>query len=149
MRPFLYLDIDGVLNGGTHPSLLPAETVMRFRSGDHVLVPLHRMFLDFYDEVRPSVVVVSSWATCAQVADISRFLGIPLYGRTDYCGGGLARGDSVMEHVKAHGVACHGILDDAGDRCYRDTSRVVAPDGRVGITADDLVRLRLLLSAPD
>lgn len=159
-RPLVFLDMDGVLNGGfqhEHYDTLYRDEIVRRPShgGDYVLkslsVPLMRMLL----EHRAQVVMVSSWfnhqvdASHAQVSEFREMFGLAPLGSLD-TQGGEARGRAVAECIEDTGHRQAIVIDDC-DHFYRDeripVGRIIAPSGRHGMQAKDMELLSNLLTA--
>lgn len=139
----VFLDIDGVLN--------TQETLRSNRV--KIIDPTRWVDCDMASSllrwVRDNDVVVvgtSSWFIGSDQEDmdsVSQFLGLPIVGKIDHCGGGYGRGLSVLEFVEEHDLTHWAVLDDAGGHMF--TYPTVIVNGRCGLTDFDLATLKMIV----
>lgn len=155
----LFLDIDGVLNSGIFHELLHEDPRLECkiksfndpRGFSHYVEKDKLEIFQKFVEARDAYVVgVSSWFTgfkditkesqALNIA-IAQFLGIEdrFLGTTRTTGGGLARGDAVLEMVQENNWKVWAVIDDAGSNMYRYPTRVIS--GRYGLHPLDLVEI--------
>ena len=145
--PIIFLDIDGVLNSSISHHHAPDDEKIFFGS-DWVFKPLLKAFQDF---IRPSsimIVGVSSWFSVKnEMENVQIMTGLGLIdrflGTTDFTGGGLSRGNSVLRFVEKHKLKHWCVLDDAGAMMYQYPTVIV--NGRTGINLQDLMAARYML----
>ena len=150
--PIIFLDIDGVLNSSISHHHAPDDEKIFFGS-DWVFKPLLKAFQDF---IRPSsimIVGVSSWFSVRnEMENVQIMTGLGLIdrflGTTDFTGGGLSRGNSVLRFVEKHKLKHWCVLDDAGAMMYQYPTVIV--NGRTGINLQDLKAVSYMLEfSPD
>ena len=145
--PIIFLDIDGVLNSSISHHHAPDDEKIFF-GGDWVFKPLLKAFQDF---IRPSsimIVGVASWFSVKnEIENVRIMTGLGLIdrflGTTDFTGGGLSRGNSVLRFVEKHKLKHWCVLDDAGAMMYQYPTVIV--NGKTGINLQDLMAARYML----
>lgn len=147
--PVIFLDIDGVLNSSiTHKYAPDSEKL--FIGSDWVYVPMLQTFKNFVIGHNAKIVGVSSWFSTKQPQEnvkIMEALGLAEYfiGTTDYTGGGMSRGSSVLRYVEQNQLTRWAVLDDAGASMYQFPTVIV--NGRLGISKFDLDQLARQMKA--
>lgn len=158
-RPVVFLDIDGVLNGGFQHEHL--ETYYKdcrlierpsFR-GDYVLAEPARVLSELLARYRAQVVIVSSWfrqdvgAGDPQVEELRALFDMDVLGSLSTTGC-VQRGVSVADCIQSARLRDWAIVDDCG-HFYQDDrlpiSRIVTPSGRYGLQPQEMETLALLL----
>lgn len=143
MDNYLFLDIDGVLNSkesfkyysklkkglisrkefDEKIKIMPIDEKygkMDVLSSDHVFIPDLNLLIDFINENNIKVVGISSWFIQYELKEISKFLGIDIIDRSEYCGGsGSQRSEGVDLFFKKIGKnkneVNYVIFDDSPD----------------------------------
>ncbi|QXV85119.1 hypothetical protein bas27_0049 [Escherichia phage TrudiGerster] len=150
--PIIFLDIDGVLNSSISHHHAPDEEKIFF-GGDWVFKPLLQAFQNFLKPSGIMIVGVSSWFTVrneVENVEIMTALGLVdrFLGTTDFTGGGLSRGNSVLRFVEKYKLKHWCVLDDAGAMMYQYPTVIV--NGRTGINMQDLNAISYMLEfSPD
>lgn len=150
--PIIFLDIDGVLNSSISHHHAPDEEKIFF-GGDWVFKPLLQAFQNFLKPSGIMIVGVSSWFTVRNEVEnvkIMTALGLVdrFLGTTDFTGGGLSRGNSVLRFVEKYKLKHWCVLDDAGAMMYQYPTVIV--NGRTGINMQDLNAISYMLEfSPD
>lgn len=150
--PIIFLDIDGVLNSSiSHHHASDDEKI--FFGSDWVFKPLLKAFQDFIRTSSIMIVGVSSWFSVRnEMENVQIMTGLGLIdrflGTTDFTGGGLSRGNSVLRFVEKHKLKHWCVLDDAGAMMYQYPTVIV--NGRTGINLQDLKAVSYMLEfSPD
>ncbi|QQV93564.1 hypothetical protein SPThor_42 [Salmonella phage SP_Thor] len=104
--PIIFLDIDGVLNSSISHHHAPDSEKLFFGS-DWVYKPLLQAFQNFLKPSPIMIVGVSSWFSVRnEMENVQIMTGLGLIdrflGTTDFTGGGLSRGNSVLRFVEKH-----------------------------------------------
>lgn len=150
--PIIFLDIDGVLNSSISHHHAPDNEKIFF-GGDWVFKPLLQAFQNFLKPSGIMIVGVSSWFTVRnEMENVEIMAGLGLVdrflGTTDFTGGGLSRGNSVLRFVEKHKLKHWCVLDDAGAMMYQYPTVIV--NGRTGINMQDLNSVSYMLEfSPD
>lgn len=160
-RPVVFLDIDGVFNGGFQHEhlfdLYEQEEIIERPShkGDYLLSSIVKPVCALFRRHRVQVVVVSSWFQSnvgpghPQVEELRSLMRIDVIGSL-HTGGGEARGEAVGDCVKALRLKHWVVVDDCA-HFYCDEripiGRLVISSGRYGMQPQDIQTLSLLLDS--
>ena len=150
--PIIFLDIGGVLNSSISHHHAP-DSEKLFFGGDWVYKPLLKAFQDFILPSSIMIVGVSSWFSVRnEMENVQIMTGLGLIdrflGTTDFTGGGLSRGNSVLRFVEKYKLKHWCVLDDAGAMMYQYPTVIV--NGRTGINLQDLKAVSYMLEfSPD
>ncbi|EJT0117262.1 hypothetical protein NVX19_003513 [Salmonella enterica] len=150
--PIIFLDIDGVLNSSISHHHAP-DSEKLFFGGDWVFKPLLYAFQNFLKPSNIMIVGVSSWFSVRneqENVEIMAGLGLleRFLGTTDFTGGGLSRGNSVLRFIEKYKLKHWCVLDDAGAMMYQYPTVIV--NGRTGINLQDLNSVSYMLEfSPD
>ncbi|AFQ22259.1 hypothetical protein My1_100 [Pectobacterium phage My1] len=154
----IFLDVDGVLNSYLgHLSKHGLSEVIDERIHVEKKLkgitywyeePLLGLLLWLIEETGAKIVGISSWFNVGDDSHnqmLAKFLGIDevFLGTTDYTGGGLPRGDSVLRYVEEHELQHWCVIDDAGGGMYQFPT--VNVNGRIGLTGFDVNTAKDLL----
>ena len=151
MDRYLFLDIDGVLNGfdtvNQHQFAALYEAYQRRYSDDiafnFALIELDAVELlnRLLDCTGVRVVVSSSWRNCPFLPEVLSLAGLRhrLYDRTPYTDG--FRGNDIRRWLQSVERPCSIlILDDEPDLHPDQLERLLRTDGRVGLTDSDVAK---------
>lgn len=159
-RPVVFLDMDGVLNGGyqhEHYDTLYRDDILSrpTHRGDYVLKSIAVPMMRLLKEHRVQVILISSWyqgmidASHPQVDEFQEMFGIQPLGSLN-TGGGNYRGKEVADCLSSSRPKKWVIVDDC-DHFHDDPrlpiSNIISPSGRYGMQPSDLEQLEKLLTA--
>lgn len=144
--PVLFLDIDGVLNGGwQHELLRPIGFYTHATDmGDYVLLSKLETLIGISVATNAQWVIVSSWVRNRlseddeEIVQLMNDLGYDTIKGSLITSGGQERGDSVMACIKALGLTRYAVVDDAKLQMYKNVhdqlgKHFIAPNGRYGL----------------
>lgn len=140
----LFLDVDGVLNRLDSPSM--------FSLGKSKV----RRFCNLVKELDLTVVLSSYWrlyGPCEEhLIKTLRYRGVKIHSNTEYFrSSNLSkdqRGREIQHWLDNNPVSQYVILDDTWDFLEEQRPRVVLCDGEIGLTDEDVEKIRLLFKNP-
>jgi hypothetical protein len=167
-RPVVFLDFDGVLNGGWQHEYLsiidPSDVMRRDKFGDWVCRSKAKALFGIFRIHKAQVIIVSSWCRPYQRHDseeiqtLRKFFDYPDIWGSLSTGGGVERPRSIWEFLDTYQDIHNWVAIDDSYHLYQeplyeeeddirfDTSRLIACNGRYGIAdcqlaeVDDLLR---------
>lgn len=167
-RPVVFLDIDGVLNGGwqhEYYSIINGDDILsRNGRGDWVCRSKARSLFGIFHIHKAQVIIVSSWCRSYQENDSDEIKKLQTFFEYSdilgslSTGGGIERAQSVVALLESNPDISNYMVIDDSYHLYWNTDfpndRIVACNGRYGIAdcqlseVDDLLRTNRRRTSP-
>ena len=158
-RPVVFLDIDGVLNGGwqhEYYSVINGGEIMnRDVRGDWVCRSKAGALFGIFRIHAAQVVIVSSWCRPYQRSDDPEILALKKFFKYEdiLCslstGGGIERPHSILEFLDTYPEVTNWVAIDDSYHLYQEidfpADRLIACNGRYGIADCQLAEVEDLL----
>lgn len=163
---YIFLDIDGVLNGANNvwkfvddPAL---ESNYRFLDrGNWVEVEILKRLQNLVNETGAVIIGISSWFISGRKGSkgyikefgleaIEEVLELPIFDISDCVGGSEERGRGLLNWLSRNNYDeskdSFVVLDDGGERYYNFPT--VISNGRTGLTDNDIILAKYFLNNP-
>jgi len=152
--PFVFLDIDGVLNSKESFHKKFIETGTCLNTSEHVSNVLVEHLNTLIDKTNASIVISSAWRLCFDITKIKKVLEASGFRHNDKIVGctpllrfSCFRGLEIQTWMESHGVHKHEIviLDDNSDMVHL-MDRLVQTDFNIGLTKKNVKEAISLLN---